>query len=439
LKWFILLIFILVPIFSARTIDSDRQSVPGVVFVAEDFQITKFFDINDIFSLAVHSEPEDIYLGSSGKIFYLDRTADRQMGEATIIALEGLSGVVSSMQWINMTHLLIGTQMNVYLAADADNDHLFEENKVILSYSGNPGNHGYATSIFDGQFVYTQLGSIDNYNCGIATATTAAGVSITDARCKVLRYTLNGTFLEIFTRGNRNFYGMNIHPRDNTVFATENNVDFERSNDLAREKFYWLLKGKHYGYPDLFIQQNPNIQAYFPPIITMEQGASPDQFDFIPSDTDKFPTSWSYHVIVAEYGSHHGAITGRKLQRIALTGEKNTGYAATIYDFISYENDIHPVGLAISETEGKIFVSTLGSNAGIWTIIFVGTNPSDPKYIQTQIPETTIMATIVGTGAPVQSGISFMSTSSIISVFLIRFFAQKRSKRKNNKFSLKIY
>lgn len=125
----------------------------------------------------------------------------------------------------------------------------------------------------------------------------------------IMRMRPDGTRLEIFARGVRNSVGFDWHPKDGTLFFTDNGRDWMGNNTPGDELNRAPKKGMHFGFPychagrfaDSEFGKKKQCADFSPPIKELDPHVAALGMRFYTGS--QFPPAYRNQILIAEHGS----------------------------------------------------------------------------------------------------------------------------------------
>ncbi|MBI2678998.1 MAG: PQQ-dependent sugar dehydrogenase [Candidatus Koribacter versatilis] len=159
-------------------------------------------------------------------------------------------------------------------------------------------------------------------------------------RAAVMEFNEDGSGMRVFARGLRNSVGLAANPKANTIWATDNGIDW-LGDDLPPDEVNELRAGGDYGWPYCYGDRVPNPQlghdaarcaGTIPPKIRLQAHSAPLGLAF--GAGAMFPAAYRASVYVAFHGSWNRSVpTGYKVIRVPLDAKGEPAGAAE--DFVT--------------------------------------------------------------------------------------------------------
>jgi glucose/arabinose dehydrogenase len=189
----------------------------------------------------------------------------------------------------------------------------------------------------------------------------------------MVRMNLDGSAREVVARGVRNSVGMDINPKDKSVWFTDNQTD-GMGDDIPPGELNRVSKmGEHFGYP--FIHGNdvkiagtaaaPDLKDMKPPAAwtkpQIEFAAHQAQLGMTFYNGKMFPAKYQGGVFVAAHGSWNRAkASGALIDFISIKADGNAGKHEVFADgFLDPETGVYrgrPVDVAVMK-DGSLLIS----------------------------------------------------------------------------------
>src|SRR3954468_566264 len=207
-------------------------------------------------------------------------------------------------------------EANQLVAYDWDEKNLRATNPLkLFDLPGSGGGHMTRTILFHGGKLYVSAGS----SCNVCREDDPR-------RAAVMEYNEDGSGMRIFASGLRNSVGLAANPKTNTIWATDNGIDW-LGDDQPPEEVNELRAGGDYGWPFCYGDKLPNMKfdrkaadrcgATIAPKIKMQAHSAPLGLAF--GAGTMFPQEYRDSLYVAFHGSwNRSAPTGYKVVRILL-------------------------------------------------------------------------------------------------------------------------
>jgi glucose/arabinose dehydrogenase len=217
------------------------------------------------------------------------------------------------------------------VAYDWDENALRASNpKKVADLPTSGGGHMTRTVLFHGGKLYVAVGS----SCNVCREDD-------ERRAAVLQFNEDGSGMRVFARGLRNAVGLAANPKTNTIWATDNGIDW-LGDDEPPEEVNELAEGADYGWPYCYGDKVPNTKfdraaarrcpATRAPAVRMQAHSAPLGLAF--GSGPMFPAEYRNSLYVAFHGSWNRSVpTGYKVVRIPL--DANGRPAGPPEDFVS--------------------------------------------------------------------------------------------------------
>ena len=244
----------------------------------------------------------------------------------------------------------------------------FDWDEKLLK-AGNPqkvvelprgGMHMTRTVLFAGGKLYVSAGSDCN-----------ACPEKDERRAAIMQANEDGSGMRVFARGLRNSVGLAVNPKTNTIWATDNGIDW-LGDDLPPDEVNEITDGGNYGWPYCYGDKIPNPQlgrdpskcaGTIAPKIKLQAHSAPLGLTF--GAGQMFPPEYRNSVYIALHGSWNRSVpTGYKVVRVPLDAKGEP--AGPPQDFVSgwLPAGEHrrgkwlgrPVGVLFG-TDGSLFIS----------------------------------------------------------------------------------
>lgn len=241
-----------------------------------------------------------VFVGSraEGKVYALQDTDGDFRADRRYVIARGLNSP-NGVAFRNGS--LYVAEINRILRFDAIENRLADPPQAIVvsdSFPSNP-HHGWKFIRFgpDG-YLYVPLGAPCN-TC-----------EQDDPRyASIMRMRPDGSGLEIFARGVRNTVGFDWHPKNGTLFFTDNGRDWMGNNTPGDELNMAPKKGMHFGFPychagrfaDPEFGKKKRCAAFTPPIRELGPHVAALGMRFYTGS--QFPPAYRDQIFIAEHGS----------------------------------------------------------------------------------------------------------------------------------------
>ncbi len=169
----------------------------------------------------------------------------------------------------------------------------------------------------------------------------------------IVRFRPEGGEVEVFARGFRNPYDLAFHPRDGSLWATDNGRD-----DLGTDppdELNLVQPGQHYGWPDCYGKgRGSSCDGTTAAVLELESNSSSDGMVFYTGSS--FPPEFRDNLFIAQWGSFRRT-RGRKLVRVVAV--KRAGrYDARAVDFAAGFDA--PLDVVLGPNDGALYVADHG-------------------------------------------------------------------------------
>ncbi|MFH0710188.1 MAG: sorbosone dehydrogenase family protein [Pseudomonadota bacterium] len=250
-------------------------------------------------SLAI-GEGGTVFVGSraEGKVYALQDTDGDFRADRRYVIAHGLNSP-NGVAFRNKA--LYVSEINRILRFDAIENRLDNPPQPVVvsdSFPSNP-HHGWKFIRFgpDG-YLYVPVGA----PCNVCEQDDPRYASI-------MRMRPDGTGLEIFAHGVRNTVGFDWHPKNGTLFFTDNGRDWMGNNTPGDELNMALKKGMHFGFPychagrfaDSEFGKKKKCADFTPPVRELDPHVAALGMRFYTGS--QFPPAYLDQILVAEHGS----------------------------------------------------------------------------------------------------------------------------------------
>jgi glucose/arabinose dehydrogenase len=196
----------------------------------------------------------------------------------------------------------------------------------------------------------------------------------------ITRLNPDGSGLEIVHKGIRNTVGFTWHPKDNSLWFTDNGRDWMGDDMPACELNYAPNDRMHFGYPychqgnlpDPKFGDKRSCSEFTAPAQNLDPHCAPLGIEFYTGN--QFPTQYKNQILIAEHGSwNRSKKIGYKVSMVTLEGKKAVKYEPFAEGWLDEENDEtwgRPVDLEMLP-DGSILVSDDFSDV-IYRIYYAG-------------------------------------------------------------------
>jgi glucose/arabinose dehydrogenase len=207
-------------------------------------------------------------------------------------------------------------ETNQLAAYDWDEKNLRAGNpQKIVDLPNSGGGHMTRTVLFFGNKMYVAAGS----SCNVCKEDDPR-------RASVMQFNPDGSGMRVFARGLRNAVGLAVNPKTNTIWATDNGIDWLGDNEPP-EEVNELRDGGDYGWPYCYGDKIPNTKfdksaaehcgATIAPKIKMQAHSAPLGIAF--GAGTMFPAAYRNSVYITFHGSWNRSVpTGYKVVRVPL-------------------------------------------------------------------------------------------------------------------------
>lgn len=256
-------------------------------------------DVEGARSLCI-GEGGTVFVGSraEGKVYALQDTDGDFRADRRYVIAHGLN-TPNGVAFRNGA--LYVAEINRILRFDSIENRLSDPPQAVIvsdSFPSNP-HHGWKFIRFgpDG-YLYIPVGAPCN-TC-----------EENDPRyASIMRMRPDGTGLEIFARGVRNSVGFDWHPKDGTLFFTDNGRDWMGNNTPGDELNRAPKKGMHFGFPyyhagrfaDSEFGKKKQCADFSPPIKELDPHVAALGMRFYTGS--QFPPAYRNQILIAEHGS----------------------------------------------------------------------------------------------------------------------------------------
>ena len=145
-------------------------------------------------------------------------------------------------------------------------------------------------------------------------------------RATIMEFNEDGSGMRIFARGLRNSVGLAVNPKTNTIWATDNGIDW-LGDDEPPDEVNEITEGGDYGWPYCYGDKVPNTKfdrnagahcgATIAPKIKLQAHSAPLGLTF--GAGQMFPPEYRNSLYIAFHGSWNRSIpTGYKVVRVPL-------------------------------------------------------------------------------------------------------------------------
>jgi len=243
----------------------------------------------------------------------LDRSAQSGNAQRVVTVLSDLSGP-HGITFHNGK--LYVAETNQLVAYDWDEKNLRATNpRKLVDLPSSGGGHMTRTVLFHAGKLYVSAGS----SCNVCREDDPR-------RASVMEFNEDGSNLRIFARGLRNSVGLAVNPKTNTIWATDNGIDWLGDNEPP-EEVNELRAGGDYGWPFCYGDKIPNTKfdrnaaehcaATLAPKVKMQAHSAPLGLAF--GAGTMFLPAYRNSLYVAFHGSWNRSVpTGYKVVRIPL-------------------------------------------------------------------------------------------------------------------------
>jgi glucose/arabinose dehydrogenase len=166
----------------------------------------------------------------------------------------------------------------------------------------------------------------------------------------IVRFEPDGTGFEIFARGFRNPYDLAFHPRDGSLWATDNGRD-----DLGTEvpdELNLVQQDKHYGWPECYGRgRGASCSGTVRAMLELEANSSSNGIAFYTGSS--FPAEFTDNIFIAQWGSFRRT-RGRKLVRAVPVKRDGEYQPVRLIDFATGFDA--PLDVAVGPADGALYV-----------------------------------------------------------------------------------
>jgi glucose/arabinose dehydrogenase len=189
----------------------------------------------------------------------------------------------------------------------------------------------------------------------LGVGTTCNACREEDARSgSIVRFSPDGSGFEIFARGFRNPYDLAFHPRDGSLWATDNGRD-----DLGTEvpdELNLVQQGKHYGWPDCYGRgRGGSCSDTVRALLELEANSSSNGVAFYTGRS--FPAEFTDNLFIAQWGSFRRT-RGRKLVRAVPVKRGGEYQPVRVIDFATGFDS--PLDVVVGPADGALYVIDYG-------------------------------------------------------------------------------
>lgn len=172
----------------------------------------------------------------------------------------------------------------------------------------------------------------------------------------IVRFPRAGGEVEVFAGGFRNPYDLAFHPRDGSLWVTDNGRD-----DLGAavpDELNLVQQGKRYGWPECYgTGRGAECSGTVQPLVELDANSSSNGIAFYTGTS--FPERFRDNIFIAQWGSFRRT-RGRKVVRVVAV--KRAGrYEARAVDFATGFDA--PLDLAVGPADGALYVVDHGTGA----------------------------------------------------------------------------
>lgn len=146
-----------------------------------------------------------------------------------------------------------------------------------------------------------------------------------ERRAAIMEANEDGSGMRVFARGLRNSVGLALNPKTNTIWATDNGIDW-LGDDLPPDEVNEIVANGNYGWPYCYGDRLPNPQlghdaskcaGTTPPKIKLQAHSAPLGQAF--GAGNMFPAEYRNSLFIAFHGSWNRSVpTGYKIVRVPL-------------------------------------------------------------------------------------------------------------------------
>lgn len=169
----------------------------------------------------------------------------------------------------------------------------------------------------------------------------------------IVRFRPEGGAVEVFAGGFRNPYDLAFHPRDGSLWATDNGRD-----DLGAEppdELNLVQQGRRYGWPDCYGRgRGSRCDGTVAAVLELESNSSSNGLAFYTGTS--FPAEYRDNIFVAQWGSFRRT-RGMKLVRVVAV-KRDGRYAARAVDFATGVDA--PLDVVVGPHDGALYVADHG-------------------------------------------------------------------------------
>lgn len=187
------------------------------------------------------------------------------------------------------------------------------------------GGHSTRTVLFANGKLYVSAGS----SCNVCKEDDPR-------RASVMEFNEDGSNMRVFAHGLRNSVGLAVNPKTNTIWATDNGIDW-LGDDQPPEEVNELRAGGDYGWPYCYGDKLPNTKfehgaaercgATIAPKVKLQAHSAPLGLAF--GAGTMFPPEYRNSLYIAFHGSWNRSVpTGYKVVRVPLDAKGEPGRAA---------------------------------------------------------------------------------------------------------------
>jgi glucose/arabinose dehydrogenase len=227
----------------------------------------------------------------------------------------------------------------------------------------------------DGKKMFVSVGSASNVD---DPDTTPAEKN----RADVLKFSPDGSAMQVFAYGIRNCVGMAISPETSELWCSVNERDALGDN-LVPDYITHVQEGGYYGWPWYYMgaHQDPRHEGKHPElrdkVITPDVILHPHNasLEMIFYEGKQFPAEYKGDIFASEHGSWNRSVrVGYELIRVPLhqTGHASGEYEDFMTGFVVDNGHVwgRPVGVTVAP-DGSLLVTDDGSKS-VWRIIYTG-------------------------------------------------------------------
>ncbi|GAB4535941.1 MAG: sorbosone dehydrogenase family protein [Anaerolineales bacterium] len=333
-----------------------------------DFTAANGFYAPPGFTVQVFAEgmdtPRFMTIGPDGALYVAEMGAGRVLrlsdadadgtADALQVVAEGLYRP-NSLAFAPDGSLYVGEVERVVRLRDPDGDGLFQQQETVIS--GIPKEGHFTRTVLispDGRFLYLSVGS----SCNVCEEKD-------ERRAAILRYNLDGSGEEIYTRGLRNAVGIAFRPGTDELWATNNGRDW-LGDDLPPDTVQRVRQGDDFGWPrchagrieDPDFGEPGSCQGVAVPEVELQAHSAPLGMAFY--DGAAFPETYRGDLFVAFHGSwNRQEPTGYKIVRIPFDENGPSGGAQDfIWGWLTADGEKRgrPVDVVVAP-DGSLFIS----------------------------------------------------------------------------------